>query len=1390
MKINKLFLRWLFAFGSMMVFAVSGWGVVLDTDTFNADKDGWDGSGETWDAGGQRLAINRDQTGTKTFTFAAYPNQVVTVTLNATKTANWEAGDVIEITANGTSVYNSNTGGAISFDTTLNGSGQLALVVMPNTNSNDEDLYIDNVTITYTPAPEINVKGNSIDIVDGDGTPSATDNTNFGSANVSSGTVDKTFTIQNTGTADLTIGAFTITGDFSLVTSPAATVAAGGSTTFTVRFSPTSAGTRNGTISFVNNDGNENPYNFSITGTGVSLFSNNNWRLFTSVNYAGDHSMKGDIAVIGNSVMVPAAGGCAATSTSNNNIPVTYADIDSDATTFNSTSAELRLPASAIDKEIVWAGLYWQGYRVNRTDADKALAKQVLFKTPTSSNYVTLTSDTSKFNWLYVTGSTDGSGNPFDRFYFQGAVDVTNLVKAGGEGYYTVANIQSDTLSDYSSYLNTLGGAFGAWSIVIVYKDSSTTLKNISVFDGYVSLGTVGATADGPVFSSYDIPLSGFLTPTSGSVNSNFLVFAGEGDAANANDSAKLRNKTGTYVDMYNGLNPSNNIFNSKVSDLGVLVTNRNPNCENTVGIDIDKFAVGSNAGAGTQGQVIGNNQSNTVVRLASGGDGYFPGVFAFATDIYQPFISIVKSTDSANGTVVPNQTITYTANIRNTGNEGASDIVIYDNFDDNNLTRIDGTPTNPLVTLGDLLDRNTTSVYDSIVCHYGPSSTNCKSMCSVTASPFKVSCSIPALAIGDTAYMQFQTKMASNPDTGGQSVKVENQMFSTYKNALTGAPVDQSSSNIADAGQYIPAAASTFDAWETTLTKDTPKLYTQIVSNNFTFNVGTADGSTFNGAVCASVIDATGTVLSGGGYQCQDFTSASSFFSWTVTEAEKVAKIQIKSKSGTSAGSINLASPNWSGFTDSNSTDSFAVRPDHFVLSAPAALMQAGENYGMSVNAYDSTGGNAQGYDQDFTNLTASPATWWQRDSAAVLSTVNTQGTVTLGSGAFTNGIGAVPISFNDVGKFTLRVNDNNWAAVDSSDGTASDVTTIQGEEVMTFIPYRFNISAGTVVNNDGNTPSFTYLSSDLNMSARIPITVSAQNKQGATTQNYANNMYERMITITPSIASTDATTRGLIPITSGAINADADFTAGTKSIVYNDSLVAKFNFSRNPNVVVSPFDVYSSHGVGNDVNVSIRDADGVYGDKNQTLGGFATFVYGRLIPRDVRVFGSIPFTANAWYEVYNAPSINGTALAPSKNESMWYINRLHNDTTGGDGNITMISPVVPNTATPISSVSNGTGIETYSFNGIGNANIPYNGKAHINTDPWLWYGVNAAAYSDPAVGNTNCLTHPCFNITVSPDIGASGSAKTGATNTKTNKASSNNGTWRSTSDYAPAVR
>ena len=150
----------------------------------------------------------------------------------------------------------------------------MVLVRDDNDNTNNKDDYFLRAFETVVAAAaEVNVQGNGADIADGDGTPGLADHTDFGSVNVAAATLTRTFTIQNTGSAALTVANPVIGGthasDFSVIANPAGSVAASGSTTFQVRFDPSAPGFRSATVSFANSDANEDPYNFSIQGTGL-----------------------------------------------------------------------------------------------------------------------------------------------------------------------------------------------------------------------------------------------------------------------------------------------------------------------------------------------------------------------------------------------------------------------------------------------------------------------------------------------------------------------------------------------------------------------------------------------------------------------------------------------------------------------------------------------------------------------------------------------------------------------------------------------------------------------------------------------------------------------------------------------------------------------------------------------------------------------------------------------------------------------------------------------------------------------------------------------------------------------------------------------------------------
>ncbi len=75
----------------------------------------------------------------------------------------------------------------------------------------------------------------------------------------------KTFTVYNSGFADLTTSNLSVTGNFSITEPLNATIAPGTSDTFTVQFVSSTSGVNTGSVSFESNDSNESPYIFPIS---------------------------------------------------------------------------------------------------------------------------------------------------------------------------------------------------------------------------------------------------------------------------------------------------------------------------------------------------------------------------------------------------------------------------------------------------------------------------------------------------------------------------------------------------------------------------------------------------------------------------------------------------------------------------------------------------------------------------------------------------------------------------------------------------------------------------------------------------------------------------------------------------------------------------------------------------------------------------------------------------------------------------------------------------------------------------------------------------------------------------------------------------------------------
>ncbi len=137
-------------------------------------------------------------------------------------------------------------------------------------------VYVDDTPLL----PIMTVSGNSVLITSGDATPDAADHTDFGDTPLLT-TVTRVFTIANIGTADLEDLSVIAPAGYTVTVQPAATVAAGDSTTFSVRFNSASHATLAGDIEI---SSNLPVYTFAITATAVAPVANVKGNSVTIVN--------------------------------------------------------------------------------------------------------------------------------------------------------------------------------------------------------------------------------------------------------------------------------------------------------------------------------------------------------------------------------------------------------------------------------------------------------------------------------------------------------------------------------------------------------------------------------------------------------------------------------------------------------------------------------------------------------------------------------------------------------------------------------------------------------------------------------------------------------------------------------------------------------------------------------------------------------------------------------------------------------------------------------------------------------------------------------------------------------------------------------------------------
>ncbi|HKR05121.1 MAG TPA: T9SS type A sorting domain-containing protein [Bacteroidia bacterium] len=301
-------------------------------------------------------------------------------------------------------------------------------------------------------------------------------------------------------------------------------------------------------------------------------------------------NIQGDAVIVGNRLVVGAR-----TDRDNNGTTMTNIDADASAqTTINSSSATLTLPGSST---VVWAGLYWAG-----RSSDVANRNKIKFK-KSGDTYATYTA-TQLDDGNTISGITAEN-------HYQGFIDVTTYVQANGAGIYWGGDVLTITGDGSADPYST--GYYAGWALIVIYTDNTQPYRNITVFDGYSSVWSGNGTG------TVTVPVSGFLTPSSGTFTTKLGVVAWEGDLLITNDRLRLNANVGTN-NVSDAANPATNYFNGTITN-----SPRSPSTTQNWGVDFDYV---------TSNISLPLSSTSTNVYFNTSGDFYLPGALIFAVDI------------------------------------------------------------------------------------------------------------------------------------------------------------------------------------------------------------------------------------------------------------------------------------------------------------------------------------------------------------------------------------------------------------------------------------------------------------------------------------------------------------------------------------------------------------------------------------------------------------------------------------------------------------------------------------------------------------------------------------------------------------------------------------
>jgi len=368
------------------------------------------------------------------------------------------------------------------------------------------------------------------------------------------------------------------------------------------------------------NDGDSNTSTFTLIVQPISTI-NTNFRDF-SLRY--QQTFPGKMLTIGNTVLVaPDNQSDTICDTYTNGSYISNANQSNDTyqlckyhedgnVIFHTTKAQLSIPILTVEK-IKWAGLYWQALVEDNINIENM---QIKLKHSQTNTYKTID---------YTTLDYQTANGIIGYTSYSAFADVTQYFL---DSNWTNGDVTVGDIPIKEGKVDALG-TYGAWTLVVIYEDTTEPLQNFSVYDGWQQVDANN--------ENVDINISGFYTPKNApTIAAQVSVFTAEGDKLIDGDTLEVRPSKKT---SFTQLIPN---FNSSIQTS--VPFNRKPEPTNNQGIDIQSFELG------TLGKnIISPEESSMILRFKSvrdhsydpgiAQDRYFPSMIAFSAQLYTPKI-------------------------------------------------------------------------------------------------------------------------------------------------------------------------------------------------------------------------------------------------------------------------------------------------------------------------------------------------------------------------------------------------------------------------------------------------------------------------------------------------------------------------------------------------------------------------------------------------------------------------------------------------------------------------------------------------------------------------------------------------------------------------------